>query len=53
MICLCGEIIKDDTDDNYNSSHTEIFCHSCGRWFKVDICKSIIQKEETRGEDVN
>lgn len=28
----CGESIKDDTDDNYNSDHSQIKCEACHKW---------------------
>jgi len=32
----CYGIIKSDTDDNYNSEHTEIQCPNCKSWFDLN-----------------
>ena len=33
----CGEKIKVDTDDNYNTYHTEICCPVCNSWQGVPM----------------
>ena len=35
----CHERIQADTDDHYNSDHTEIKCPSCRRWQSVETNK--------------